>query len=339
MAQNIWPACVPPASTTCLRPRTHRSELSTATMLSLAAEPGGGRSKKPAGYKTDVLPRDVHGNVKDIAPLDIQARVSRRPKPEAVAFARDSSAALLIWGDAHASLKPRPPPAARGAPPGSPYAHTGLEPRTSRPQIGLLLTRSGHALDRAQGPQRPFCFMKHDRTEHRFLPDAAPSDWRGTNVYVHAPGGGSTRTASVLGAWGHVKSNPQRHRPIRPTPRPARPRSSSRRPRASASLGQTRPDSASLTGQPHQSYRPCFRHRRGAHLTACRATRPCGTLPAAERRTACAAEVKPRSATRTRRPARGLGGQRAAARAAPDVTARRSACYAVRGPRRARGRG
>ena len=264
MAQNIWPACVPPASTTCLRPRTHRSELSTATMLSLAAEPGGGRSKKPAGYKTDVLPRDVHGNVKDIAPLDIQARVSRRPKPEAVAFARDSSAALLIWGDAHASLKPRPPPAARGAPPGSPYAHTGLEPRTSRAQIGLLLTRSGHGLDRAQGPQRPFCFMKHDRTEHRFLPDAAPSDWRGTNVYVHAPGGGSTRTASVLGAWGHVKSNPQRHRPIRPTPRPARPRSSSGRPRASASLGQTpdsarlgqpRPDSASL-GQTHRPDSP-----------------------------------------------------------------------------------
>ena len=117
------------------RPTPHRSELSTATMLSLAAELRGGRSKKPAGYKTAVLPRDVHGNVKDIAPLDIQARVSRRPKPEAVAFARDSSAALLIWGDAHASLKPRPPPAARGAPPGSPYAHTGLEPRTSRPQI------------------------------------------------------------------------------------------------------------------------------------------------------------------------------------------------------------
>ena len=144
--------------------------MSTTTMLGLAAElgssKGGFHSKKPAGYKTDVLPRDVHGNVKDLAALEMQARVSRRPKPEAFAFARDSSAALLIWGDAHASLKPRPPPAARGVPPGSP----------------------------AQGPQRPFCFMKHDRTEHRFLPDAAPSDWRGTNVYVHAPGGGSTRT-------------------------------------------------------------------------------------------------------------------------------------------------
>ena len=217
-------------------------------MLSLAAELDvrSSSGKKPAGYKTDVLPRDVHGNVKDIAPMDIQARVSRRPKPEAVAFARDSSAALLIWGDAHASLKPRPPPAARGAPPGSPYAHTGLEPRSSRPQIGLLLTRSGHALDRAQGPQRPFCFMDPFRTEHRFLPDAAPNDWRGTNVYVHAPGGGSTRTASVLGAWGHVESNPQRLWPIRPPPRPARPRSSSGRPRASASLGQPRPDSARL---------------------------------------------------------------------------------------------
>ena len=159
--------------------------MSTTTMLGLAAElgssKGGFHSKKPAGYKTDVLPRDVHGNVKDLAALEMQARVSRRPKPEAFAFARDSSAALLIWGDAHASLKPRPPPAARGVPPGSP----------------------------AQGPQRPYCFMKHDRTEHRFLPDAAPSDWRGTNVYVHAPGGGSTRTASVLGAWGPTDSLPR----------------------------------------------------------------------------------------------------------------------------------
>ena len=159
--------------------------MSTTTMLGLAAElgssKGGFHSKKPAGYKTDVLPRDVHGNVKDLAALEMQARVSRRPKPEAFAFARDSSAALLIWGDAHASLKPRPPQAARGVPPGSP----------------------------AQGPQRPFCFMKHDRTEHRFLPDAAPSDWRGTNVYVHAPGGGSTRTASVLGAWGPTDSLPR----------------------------------------------------------------------------------------------------------------------------------
>jgi hypothetical protein len=189
-------------------------------MLSLAAELGGSRSKKSAGFKTADPPRDIHGNVKDIAPLDIQARVSRRPKPEAHDFARDSSAALLIWGDAHASLKPRPPPAARVAPPGSP----------------------------AVGPQRPFCFMKHDRTEHRFLPDASPSDWRGTNVYVHAPGGGSTRTASEFGAWGYVENS--RPEPsantLSSTPRQAQ--ITAGRPPASPSLAQPRPASASLTG-------------------------------------------------------------------------------------------
>lgn len=191
-------------------------------MLALGGSRGS-RAKKPAGYKTDDIPRDVLGNVKDVAPLDIQARVSRMRKPEASAFARNATAALLIWGDAHASLKPRPPPAARGRPPGSPLRHTAPTSqtqihrtptsdwqiphtqgrslgRTSRSHTGLLLTRSGPALDRALGPQRPFCFMKHDRTEHRFLPDAAPSDWRGTNVYLHAPGGGSTRTASEFGA-------------------------------------------------------------------------------------------------------------------------------------------
>ena len=88
-------------------------------MLALGGSRGS-RAKKPAGYKTADIPRDVLGNVKDVAPLDIQARVSRRRTPEAHAFARDASAALLIWGDAHASLKPRPPPAARGRPPGSP---------------------------------------------------------------------------------------------------------------------------------------------------------------------------------------------------------------------------
>ena len=44
--------------------------------------------------------------------------------------------------------------------------------------------------------------MKHDRTEHRFLPDAAPSDWRGTNVYPHAPGGSSTTSDPFSAAEG-----------------------------------------------------------------------------------------------------------------------------------------
>ena len=64
-------------------------------MLALGGSRGS-RAKKPAGYKTDDIPRDVLGNVKDVAPLDIQARVSRMRKPEASAFARDATAALLI---------------------------------------------------------------------------------------------------------------------------------------------------------------------------------------------------------------------------------------------------
>ena len=101
-------------------------------------------------------------------------------------------------------------------------------------------------MDRALGSQRPFCFMKHDRTEHRFLPDAAPSDWRGTNVYPHAPGGSSTRTVSEFGARADVEES----RPVPPantlssTPGPEHARDA---PPASANLGQPRPTSANLT--------------------------------------------------------------------------------------------
>ena len=88
--------------------------------------------------------------------------------------------------------------------------------------------------------------MKHDRTEHRFLPDAAPSEWKGTNVYRHAPGGGSTRMASEFGARADVEES----RPVPPantlssTPGPEHAWDA---PPASTSLSQPRPTSANLT--------------------------------------------------------------------------------------------
>lgn len=143
---NRWPALYTaraflPASTTCLRPDNHRSEVSAVTVSRDT------RSTKPAGYKTGVAPLDVHGNLKDQAPLDVQARVSRRPNTVAIANAQDASVAELLWGVGHASLKPKPPPQRRGRSPGSPALKTQL----------------------------PYCFMSQHRTAHRFLPDAAPS--------------------------------------------------------------------------------------------------------------------------------------------------------------------
>ena len=91
--------------------------------------------------------------------------------------------------------------------------------------------------------------MKHDRTEHRFLPDAAPSDWRGTNVYPHAPGGSSTRTASEFGARADVEES----RPVPPantlasTPGPEHAQDALQPRPTWASLAQPRPASANLT--------------------------------------------------------------------------------------------
>ena len=43
-----------------------------------------------------------------------------------------------------------------------PVCHTGLEPRTSRPQAGLLLTRLSLALDRGGDGRATACCVMHD---------------------------------------------------------------------------------------------------------------------------------------------------------------------------------
>ena len=130
-----WPAC----GVTTTHVYAHRSSLSAVTTTTDLA---GTRSTKSAGHKTEVAPIDIQGNTKDVPPLDIQARVSRR----SMHAPASSGVAALIWGGAHASLQPRPPPQPRGKPPVAPPLKTQL----------------------------PFCFMPHHRTAHRFLPEAAP---------------------------------------------------------------------------------------------------------------------------------------------------------------------
>ena len=61
-----------------------------------------------------------------------------------------------VWDAARREWTSRPPPGVHvPATPKAKVCHTGLEPKTSRPQTGLLLTRASLALDRSGPAPRP----------------------------------------------------------------------------------------------------------------------------------------------------------------------------------------
>ena len=107
------------------------------------------------------MPYDPFGTLK--------ASTVKQPKPKAM-DSGTSPAALLIWGDTHASIKPKPPPAPRGPRPG----------------------------DAEHKTQLPFFVMPQTRPAHRFLPEPAPSGWTGSNVYPHSAFGARTNERGEL---------------------------------------------------------------------------------------------------------------------------------------------